>query len=467
MAERYDLAVIGGGIAGYTAAEKAASLGKKAAVIENRDIGGTCLNRGCIPTKTLLHSAELMRNMKAAEEIGVDIAMARVNMNALQDRKQEVTAQLRSGIEQMLKKKKIDIIRGTGKITAPHHIEVSDRGDITAVEAENILIATGSKPVQVPIPGADLDGVMNSDTILERREQPFRTLIIIGGGVIGMEFATVYNDFGTKVVVLEAMDRILPQMDKEFSQNLKMIMTKRGTDIHAGAVVKSIKHLDNILPAGGDVMPGYEVAFEAGGTENTVRGDGVLISIGRRTNTEGLFDSSLGLASDRGIILVDDSCRTNIEGVYAAGDVIGGIQLAHVAAAEGCRAVECMFGTDTGQDISLIPSCVYTSPEIASVGMTKEDAKAKGIEVNAGKYIMSANGKSVLSQEDRGFIKIIADAETGVVLGGQIMSGRATDMIGEIALAVAKKLTVADLASVVAAHPTFSEGIREAAASMI
>jgi len=467
MANTYDLAVIGGGIAGYTAAEKAASLGKRAVLIESRDIGGTCLNRGCIPTKTLLHSAELMRHMKSAEDIGVDISMARVNMNALQDRKQEVTEQLRSGIEQMLKKKKIDIIRGTGKITAPHKIEISGSYGITAVEAENILIATGSKPVQVPIPGADSEGVMNSDMILERRDQPFKTLIIIGGGVIGMEFATVYNDFGTKVVVLEAMDRILPQMDREFSQNLKMIMTKRGADINSGAVVKSIKHLDNILPEEKEVLPGYEVAFEVNGIENTVRGDGVLISIGRRTNIEGLFDSSLGLKNDRGIITVDDSCRTNIAGIYAAGDVIGGIQLAHVAAAEGCRAVECMFGTDAEQDISLIPSCVYTSPEIASVGMTKEEAKSKGIEVKAGKYIMSANGKSVLSQEDRGFIKIIADAGTGVVLGGQIMSGRATDMIGELALAVAKKLTVHDLASVVAAHPTFSEGIREAAASMI
>lgn len=459
MAEFYDLIVIGAGPGGYLPALKAAGMGKKTAVIERRQIGGTCLNRGCIPTKTLLHTSELYRACQGAEAAGLKCA-AEVDARQLQARKDEVVQTLRDGISQQFKKSRITVFSGSGMIIAPHKVRVTGNdGTVEELEAEHLLIATGSVPSIPPIEGADSPGVLDSDGLLDKGDGFFDHLLIIGGGVIGMEFATLYSDMGKAVTVIEALDRILPGMDREFSQNLKMIMKKRAVDIHTGARVKRIEKSEG----------GLVCVYEEKGTEVRTEADGILIATGRRSDTAGLFSEELSPQAviERGCILVDDHYRTGIPGVYAVGDVIGGIQLAHAATAEGYHAIAHMFGAQETGDMSAVPSCVYTDPEIASVGITADEAKAQGIPVKVGKYIMSVNGKSLLSMQERGFIKLVAEEGSGRILGGQLMCARATDMIGEIGLAVTKGLTARDLADVVMAHPTFSEGIGEAAMEII
>lgn len=450
---KYDLIVIGAGPGGYPAAVAAANMGKKTAIIENRELGGTCLNRGCIPTKTLLHTSELYHRLKDAEKIGLGLSGAVVDMHRLQERKTEVILSLREGISKLLKQNKVELYQGTGMITDAHKVNLrKEDGEVLELEAEYILAAVGSTPAMPPIPGANLLNVVDSDALLEKKEL-YERLLVIGGGVIGMEFATIYSDFGRQVTVIEAMDRILPGMDKEISQNLKMILKKRGVDIHTGAKVTSILEKEGCLCC----------IIEEKGTESEIKADGILIAAGRHANTGGLFAENLQVQMDRGNIIVDEHFRTNISGVYAIGDAIGGIQLAHMAAAEGENAAAYMFGEELPKNLKTVPACVYTNPEIATVGMTAEEAKEAGILVNTGKYIMSVNGKSLLSMEERGFIKIVSEKESGKIIGAQMMCGRATDMIGELALAITKGLTRKDVASVIMAHPTFSEGISEAA----
>lgn len=451
---QYDLIILGAGPGGYPAAIRAAQMGKRVAVVESRELGGTCLNRGCIPTKTLMHTADVLREAKRAGSIGLQISEARIDPAQLKARKEEVTAALRDGIAQTFKKQKLDVYKGRGVIEAPGAVRIEKAdGTTERLKAGYILAATGSRPAMPPIPGADLPGVMDSDALLDKCDHLYKHLVIIGGGVIGMEFATIYRELGCEVTVIEAMERILPNMDREISQNLRMILKKRGVDIHAGARVDKIEK----------VPDGLRVAYTEKEKPAEVTADAVLISVGRRPNTEGLFADGLNPAMNRGQLIVDEHFATNIPGVYAIGDVVGGIQLAHMATAEGYAAIAHMFGEKPPRDLSTVPSCVYTDPEIASVGMTADEAKAAGIETKSGKYIMSTNGKSVISREERGFIKLVAEAGSGRIIGAQLMCARATDMAGALALAVAKGLTAADLASVILPHPTYSEGIAEAA----
>ena len=327
------------------------------------------------------------------------------------------------------------------------------------VTADYILLAAGSEPSSLPIPGMDLPGVKNSTQMLEEECVPDR-LVIIGGGVIGMEFATVYNDLGCQVTVLEAMDKILPGMDKEISQNLKMIMKKRGVDIHTGATVSSVEKMGD-----GTYLCRYTEK------EKNCEAPAALIlsAVGRRPLSRGLFSEDMQerIEMERGRVLVNERYETSVPGIYAIGDLIGGVCLAHVAAAEGCQAASAMFPELKGKDMTVIPSCVYTDPEIACAGLTADEAKAAGIDTATGKYIMSVNGKSVLSMQDRGFLKIVSEKETGRILGAQLMCARATDMIGELELAISKRLTAEDLAAVIMPHPTFCEGIGEAAESIL
>lgn len=462
MEQQYDLIVIGAGPGGYPAALKAARLGKRVAVVEKRELGGTCLNRGCIPTKTLLHTSGLYREIGKSAELGIRCGTPELDAEALWKHKEEVVGSLRDGIAQSFRKQKVTLFQGSGRITAPGSVEVTGAdGTVNILSAVNILIAAGSKPASPPIPGAGLEGVINSDDILDKNRlgnEPqgrYRRLIVIGGGVIGMEMATVYSDLGSQVTVIEAMDRILPGMDKEISQNLKMIMKKRGVDIHASATVKEIQSTGTALVC----------HYEEKGKPAEAEADGILISVGRRPDTRQLFDEELSrqVLNERGILQVDEHYQTPLPGIYAAGDAIGGVQLAHVATAEGIRAVEHMFGLPASQNLSVIPSCVYTAPEIACVGMTADEAKAAGIEAATGKYIMSVNGKSVLTRQERGFIKLVAEASTGKLLGAQLMCARATDMAGELGLAIGNGMTAKDVAAVIMAHPTFCEGIAEAA----
>lgn len=447
MAEQYDLIVIGAGPGGYLSAVKAAKKGMKTAVIEAGALGGTCLNRGCIPTKTIMHSTSLLQEMKACESAGIAAQPVSISMDRVQERKETVLSQLRQGIAALFKKSKITLYQGKGQITGSHTVLVGEE----ELTARNILITTGSIPSMPPIPGIDLPGVMNSDKLLDLGDPVPERLVIIGGGVIGMEFASIYQSLGTQVTVIEALDRILSTMDKEIGQSLKMLMKKRGVDIHTGSKVEKICREDCLL-----------VTYTEKEKQQTVKADAVLVAVGRRAFTEGLLGPGVDLALDRGKICVDEHFQTSIPGIYAAGDCIGGIQLAHTASAEGINAVCHMNGDEPELDLSVIPSCVYTSPEIASVGLSAEDAKAQGIPVLTAKYPMSANGKSLLSGQERGFIKVLADPETRRILGAQMMCARATDMISEFGCAIVNNLTIEQMAAVIRPHPTFSEGISEA-----
>lgn len=497
----YDLLVIGAGPGGYPAALKAAGLGKKVALVEKRDLGGTCLNRGCIPTKTLLHSTELYREIAGAEHFGIRCSDAVLDEAALWGHKDKTVASLRDGIAQVLKKQKVEVFQGVGKVVGVTDaaescaaqqsatagtgngktivtVAVQGQDDKTETfKAYHVLIATGSAPASLPIPGFDLPGVLNSDTVLDGDELGVTLpgdasgsggIIIIGGGVIGMEMATVYSNLGVPVTVLEAMDRILPGMDKEIAQNLKMILKKRGVEIITSARVTAAEKTE----AG--MVCHYEQVNKKGEIETfSVTGEKILVSVGRKTNVDGLFAESVidvyswgKLFTPKGHIIVDTAYGTIIPGVWAVGDVVGGVQLAHVATAEGCRAVENMFGIPYSQKLGVIPSCVYTDPEIACAGMTADAAKQLGIDVATAKYIMSVNGKSVLTLQERGFIKLVAEKSSGKLVGAQLMCARATDMIGQVELAIASEMTAADLAAVVMAHPTFAEGIGEAAQAL-
>ncbi len=459
--EKFDLIIIGGGPGGYEAALEASKVyGMKTALVESRELGGTCLNRGCIPTKTLLHTAELLSDLKShGETIGLTgFENTSVDMAKLHGRKNEVVSQLVSGVESLMKASKITVFKGLGTILERGKVRVAlNDGGSEDLEGENILIATGSVPSRPPIPGSDSELVVTSDELLDL-DHPVDELIIIGGGVIGCEFASVFSALGTKVTIVEALPGIIANLDKELGRSLTMIFKKsRGIDVHTGAMVTGIEE-DN----------GKAVCvFTEKDQECRVTGDLILMSIGRRANTEGLIseessDEIKGLETDRGKIIVNERFETNIPGLYAIGDVIGGIQLAHVATAEGRNAVAFMNGALPPADLKTVPSCIYTSPEIAACGITADEAKEQGLEVISKKYPMSANGKTVLSLQERGFIKVIADKETGRILGAQMMCARATDMISQFSQAIVNGLTLEDVSHVIFPHPTFSEGIGEA-----
>lgn len=443
----YDLMVIGAGPGGYTAALRAAQLGLKTAIVEERDVGGTCLNRGCIPTKTLLHSAQLAQEAREGRKFGVDVQNVTVDFGAVHGRKEQVVQQLRQGVEGLFQQRKVDLLRGTGRIVAPGQVEVSG----TMHTAQNILIATGSVPVRPLIPG--LEHALTSDELLERQESVFSSLVIIGGGVIGMEFASLYSALGCSVTVIEAMDRILPNLDREVCQNLGMILKKQGVQIFPAAKVTAVE----LGPDGTRT-----VRFEKKGEESQVTAQAVLCAIGRRPNIQGLFGPDVSVEMDRGRILVDETFQTSVSGIYAVGDVSARIQLAHVASAQGTACVEHLAGERPRMDGNVIPSCVYTSPEIACVGITADQAKAQGREVKVGKYVMFSNGRTVICDSPRSFMKIVADGHTGVILGAQLMCERATDIITQLTLAVVNSQTVWQLLEAVRPHPTFEEGVGEA-----
>lgn len=451
MEQQYNLVVIGAGPGGYVAAIKAAQLGMKVAVVENREVGGTCLNRGCIPTKTLMHSAHLYHEVKNFEAVGLKVEGLSYDIKKIHERKEEVVDKLRTGISQLFKANKIDFISGTATITDKNTILVQKDEEKTEVKTEKILIATGSKPAKPPIEGLTLPNVVTSDEMLSMSDKVYNKLLIIGGGVIGVEFATVYNSLGCEVVIVEAMDRILPTMDKEISQSMAMSLKKKGIKIHTSAMVEKISEEN-----------GLTCYYTEKGKAQTETADGILVSIGRRANTENLFADGFDIEMERGCVVVNEKFQTSVEGIYAIGDVIKGIQLAHVASAEGIVAVENMVGKEPSIDLNVVPSCIYTNPEISAVGITADEAKAKGIKVKTGKFIMSANGKSLIAMDERGFIKVVFDEETDVILGAQLMCARATDLISEFTTAIVNKLTSEQLSSVIRPHPTYVEAVTEA-----
>lgn len=448
----YQLLIIGAGPGGYVAALHAAKRGLKTAVIENREVGGTCLNRGCIPTKTLLHSSEIIAGINGGEKFGVGAERVHFDMSAIFARKREVSAKLSGGIEGMFKAAKVDLLRGTGTVTGSGTVKfVGEEGE-KVITAERILLATGSVPARPPIPGLDLPGVLTSDELLEGCDHLYDSLIIIGGGVIGVEFATFYADLGCKVTIIEGLDRLLPNMDRELGQNLSMILKKHGVDVYTNSLVANVEK-------DGDAL---KVNFTNKDKALSVSGEAVLCAIGRRPYTEGLFADGVSVEMNGRSIRVDENYETSLPGVYAIGDVSSKIQLAHVASAQGTDCVERMVGGKGMTDLSAVPSCIYCVPEIACVGITADEAKAAGREVVSGKYVMFSNGKTVIRDGERAFMKVVADKATHVIVGAQFMCEHATDMISEMATAIVNGLTVEQMLKVLRPHPTFEEGVHDA-----
>ncbi|MDU6264296.1 MAG: dihydrolipoyl dehydrogenase [Anaerocolumna aminovalerica] len=459
MNEHFDLIIIGSGPGGYVAAIKASQLGKKTAIIENRELGGTCLNRGCIPTKTFMHSSRLFYEARNLQEAGIEIDGLRLDMNRIQERKEEIVFRIRKGIKSLLDANKITVIPGTATIMDSHRVRViknwaeeqDTEQEPRELSGDNILIATGSKPFLPPIEGIEQEHIVTSDQLLSTNELPYHKLLIIGGGVIGVEFASIYQEFGCQVEIIEAMDRILPSMDKEISQSVAMSLKKKGVKIHAKSVVKKISKRDQLL-----------CEYEDSTGVHLTQAEGILVAVGRKANTEGLFQPDFSLEMEGDKIKVNENFETSKEHIYAIGDVIKGVQLAHAASAQGIRAVENMYGVKQSIELSAIPSCIYTNPEIASVGLTEEEAKEKGYIVKTGKYQMLGNSKTVLSADERGYIKVVCDSSNNKILGAQIICTRATDMIGEFTTAIVNGLTTEDLGRVIRPHPTYGEAITEA-----
>ncbi len=451
----FDLIVIGAGPGGYVAAIKAAKLGMKTAIVENIRVGGTCLNRGCIPAKAMIHAAGLYKEiLHEGDAIGIYADNVRFDYGKIVEYKQETSDELVRGVEALLEGNGVSRIDGTGKLLPDKTVCVTDPdGGETVYSAENVLLATGSVPSIIPVPGIDLPGVLTSDGVFQLTEMP-ESLVIIGGGVIGVEFATVFADLGAKVTIVEALPRILQNMDKEISQNLKMILKKSEVDIHTGAMVNRIEETED----------GLTVFYEEKGKELSASGKYVICAAGRKPYTDGLFGEGVEIAMNGPHIDTDETkaFETNVKGVYAIGDIVPGIKLAHMASAQGIFCVEKMTGKEPDINLKAIPACVYTDPEIAQVGLTEADAKEQEIPVKVGKFIMSANGKSLITHEERGFIKVVAKENTLEILGAQMMCARATDMISEFVTAIANGKTVPELLRAVRPHPTYNEGITEA-----
>lgn len=451
MENNFDVIVVGAGPGGYVAALKAAKLGLKTAVMEERRVGGTCLNRGCIPAKAMIHASSLYREIKEAEVYGISVTGVSYDYGRILAYKQDVIDKLCQGVEHLFKTNSVTYINSKGVLEKDGSITVADGENKGSYKAKSVILATGSKPSLIPIPGLDSKGVLTSDELFQLEEVP-ESLAIIGGGVIGVEFASVFAALGAKVTILEALPNVVANMDKDISQNLKLILKKRGIDIHTSVSVSKVEKEGESLVC----------TYVEKEKELKIQSQYVLCAVGRVPNIDGLFGGGVALEMERGRVVVDEHFKTSMDGVYAIGDLIKGMQLAHLASAQGICLVEELANHTRSIDLNIVPGCVYTEPEIASVGITEAEAKEKGIEINTGKFMMSANGKSLISKEERGFVKIVADKQSKVVLGAQMMCARATDMIGEFGTAVANRLTVEQLLKAMRAHPTYNEAVGEA-----
>jgi dihydrolipoamide dehydrogenase len=454
----YDLVVIGTGPGGYVCAIRAAQLGLKTAVVEKRKThGGTCLNIGCIPSKALLHASEAFEEAKGHfGEMGIVVGEPKLDLKKMQAFKQEGVDGNTKGVEFLLKKNKIDAFIGTGRITAPGRIEVkAEDGKTQTLETKNIVIATGSDVTRLPGIAIDEKVVVSSTGALELESVPKR-LVVIGAGVIGLELGSVWRRLGSEVIVVEFLDRILPGMDGEVAKQFQRILGKQGFQFRLSSKVTKVE----ISGKGATVT----VEPAAGGEGQTLEADVVLVAIGRVPYTEGLGLEEIGVAKDRrGRVVTNAHFATNIPGVYAIGDVIAGPMLAHKAEDEGVALAEMLAGKAGHVNYDVIPSVVYTSPEVASVGKTEEELKEAGVAYNTGRFPFTANGRAKVNRTTDGFVKILADAKTDRVLGVHIVGADAGTLIHEAAVGMEFGASSEDIARTCHAHPTLNEAVKEAA----
>ena len=445
-----DIAIIGAGGGGYVAAIKAAQLGAKVCVIEKGELGGTCLNRGCIPTKTLYSSAKLASMVKNASEFGIEVKEANIDFARVMSQKDEVIKKLAGGIGTLFKGNKIKSIKGSGKITAQGKIEVTKAdSSLELVEARNIIIATGSEPADIPIFEIDEKQVLTSTGALELTDLP-KSLLIIGGGVIGCEFASIFNAFGCEVTIAELLPTILSTEDAQVIRQMQLLLKRKGIKIVTKANITKVSKSENSVTA----------ELESG---EKLQAEKMLVSIGRKLNLEGIGLENVGIRVEDGKVAVNERMQTNVENIYAIGDIANRFQLAHVASTEGIVATQNCMGVSAMMDYGTIPNCIFTLPEAARVGLTEEQAKKEGYEVKTGRFPFMANGKALGMREADGFVKIVSDVETNDILGVHILGPNASELIHEASLAIKLNATVKDLAHAIHAHPTLSEAVMEAA----
>lgn len=455
---QYDVAVIGSGPGGYVAAIRCAQLGMKTAIIEKYNtLGGTCLNVGCIPSKALLDSSHHYEDaIKHFEEHGIDIpGEIKVNLAQMIARKDAVVDQTTKGVQFLMDKNKIEVYHGVGSFKDATHIDIKGEGDeVQTIEAKNIIIATGSKPSTLPFIEIDKDRIITSTEALKLKEIP-KHMIIIGGGVIGLELGQVYRRLGAEVSVVEYMDRIIPGMDAALSKELMKVMKKQKVKFHLSHKVKSVERNGDEIIVKADDKKGQEVTFT---------GDYCLVSVGRHAYTEGLNLEAVGIKTDeRGRVETNDHLQTSVSNIYAIGDVVKGAMLAHKAEEEGTMVAEILAGQKPHIDYNLIPGVVYTWPEVAAVGKTEEELKKAGVDYKIGQFPMRALGRSRASMDTDGFVKILADKNTDEVLGVHMIGARCADLITEAVTAMEFRASAEDMARMSHAHPTYAEAVKEAA----
>jgi dihydrolipoyl dehydrogenase len=449
----YDVAVVGSGPGGYVAAIRAVQLGLKVAIVEKGHLGGTCLNVGCIPTKAMLASVEAMATAKKGKEFGFTAGDVQPDYDTMVRRRDKIVEQLRGGVGMLMRKNGIDVVNGLGKFRSPHEIEVNGEGEARRITAANVIIATGSVPSRPPIPGIELEGVVNSDQLLELPTIP-KTMAVIGAGAVGLEWGDIFNALGTKITVIEMMDRILPPADAEVSAELMRSLQKKGFDFLLGASVKGIERKNG----------GLAVRYVASGKpeEQSVEAEVVLVATGRWAYTEGLGVETIGIELERRTIPVDEQLRTKAAGVYAIGDVTPVPQLAHVASKQGETAAEVIAGHKARMDYRFIPSCVYTHPEVAWVGLTQGEAEEAHGEIRIGKMPFRIMGRALAGGYRDGFVKVIAEPKYGEILGVHMVGAHVTDLIAEPTLGMTMEATVEEIFHAIHAHPTLPETFQEA-----
>ncbi|MCU9613818.1 dihydrolipoyl dehydrogenase [Caldibacillus lycopersici] len=463
MARDYDLVIVGGGTGGYVAAIRASQLGLKTALVEKQKLGGTCLHAGCIPSKALLRSAEVYRTMKESEIFGVTATNISLDFEKVQERKNSIITQLHSGVQHLVKKGKIDVYYGVGRILGPSifsplpgtiSVEMNDGSENELLVPKFVLLATGSRPRTIP--GVEIDGqfILTSDEALKMEKLP-KSIIIVGGGVIGVEWASMLADFGVEVTVVEYLNQILPTEDDAVIAEMTRLLKKKGIKILTNAkmlpetITKAENHVDVII--------------EHGGEKKELTADKLLLSVGRTANVEGIGLENTEIVVNKGVIETNDFYQTKESHIYAIGDCIGGLQLAHVAMREGTIAVEHIAGEKPEKlNQRLVPKCIYSNPEIASIGLTEREAKAQGFDLQVGTFPFKGIGKALVVGETDGFVKIITDKKTNDLLGVHMIGPHVTDLISEASLAALLDATAWEIAQTIHPHPTLSEIFGEA-----
>lgn len=458
---QYDVVIIGSGPGGYVAGIRAGQLGLKVAVVEKDPfLGGTCLHRGCIPTKALLENAEIYQKILKSKEFGVTVGDVTLDFNAVQARKATVVQKNASGIEFLFKKNKVERITGFGRILAPGKVEVTAEGGAKqTLETKNIIIATGSVPKDLPHIKSDGKKILNSDHILELTAVP-KSMLVIGAGAVGCEFASIFNRFGTKATIVEVLPQMLPIEDEEIAKEFTRLVKKQGIDVYTDTKIEKCE----ITEAG--VVSTLTLK---NGKQQTIETEIVLSAVGRKPVLEGVGLDTIGVKLDqRGYVIVDPYMRTNVPGVWAIGDVCPTPWLAHIASAEGILAVETMAGVESHPlNYDHTPSCTYTEPEVASVGLTEKKAIERGYEVKVGKFPFSASAKAKIIGESGGLVKFVADAKHDELLGVHIVGPKATELIAEACAALSLEATSESIAKTIHAHPTLSEAMMEAAHAVL